>query len=120
MFENLKTGDMVSLCWSPSFHPDRRTGTDNVLKMTKLYVELMSGRRFSLKHGKEIKSPVNQNPSKSSYLCTDNSFWDKKEARDNAFKEMRRLFGELESAASSRNWEKTQEAFATLKNFIEI
>ena len=119
MFDKLKEGDVVSIVWRPTFSPDRRTGTDNVLRVTKTFVELNGGRKFSTRHGKELKSKVNENPSDRSYLCTRNEFWEETENRQKIMREMNELFSNLSKAAQERNWEKTKESFAALQKFID-
>lgn len=111
-------GNVVALCYSGG-HGIRRLRNVTVTKVMKTFIEIEDKSRYSPETGAQIRNS-DGTPCKRPYCHIDPmvSYWDGKDARDQAIRELNTAFETLISAARNRNWDNVKTAYEALSNLV--
>lgn len=117
---SFEIGQVVAFCYCGT-HGTRRIRNATVTKVKKTFIEIEDKSRFSPETGEQTRY-ADGSTCKSSryryYLDEQVSYWDRKDVRDQAIREINTAFETLISAARNRNWEDTKTAFEAINNLI--
>lgn len=124
---SLEIGQVVAFCYCGT-HGTRRIRNATVTKVKKTFIEIDDGSRYSAIDLRQTRgasgtqglrfSSRHSEIIRNYYLDEQVSFWDGKDVRDQAIREIDTAFETLVSAARNRNWENTKAAFEALNNLI--
>ena len=114
---SIKIGDVVALCCCTA-HSTRRIRNATVTKVMKTFIEIDDSSRYSVANLRQTRGANGTQAFGLYYIDEQVSYWDSKEDRDNAMKNLNRLFESLTNASKSRNWDQVKTCFANLSDFI--
>ena len=113
----IKVGDIVAYCYSGN-HGCRRLRNMTVTRVMKTFIETNDGSRFSPHDFRQTLFSDGRKGLRNYYIDPQVSFWDSKDQRDNAIREINSGFEKLMSAARDRNWDMVKTRFQELSNLI--
>jgi hypothetical protein len=115
---NLQVGDVVAYCYSGS-NGTRRLRNVAVTKVAKTFIEIEGGTRFSPIDGRMTRDSNGGSGIRSYYIDPQTSYWDSKDQREQAIRQLNSGFENLMLAARDRNWEQVKSCFTALTTLID-
>lgn len=111
-------GNVAALCYCGT-HGTRRLRNVTITRVMKTFIEIEDGTRFSTVDHRQISNGKGGLVMKGYYLDGNVSYWDSKDQRDAAIRELNTGFENLIQAAKTRNWEQVKSCYEILSNLIE-
>ena len=113
----IKVGDIVAYCYSGN-HGCRRLRNMTVTRVMKTFIETNDGSRFSPHDFRQTLFSDGRKGMRTYHIDPQVSYWDGKDARDLAIRELNTAFENLTNASRERNWEKVKSCYQALSNLI--
>ena len=113
----IKVGDIVAYCYSGT-RGNRRLRNLSIIRIMKTFIETDDGSRFSPHDFRQTRATDGRKALRNYYIDPQVSYWNSKDERDNAIREINSGFEKIISAARNRNWNDLKTAYEALSNLI--